>query len=107
MLRGLRRFFGFDSGEEDELEPASDALVWPAIRCIQGRREALHQGRDRRGGGPRARRSVRGRQREGRVIGGRTEADADITASTIVVGGKVRGNLSAAGRVEILPQGGS
>jgi cytoskeletal protein CcmA (bactofilin family) len=39
------------------------------------------------------------------VIGDRAEVDADITASTIVVGGKVRGNLSAAGRVEILPQG--
>ena len=31
--------------------------------------------------------------------------DADISASNIVVGGKVRGNLNATGRVEILPQG--
>src|SRR4030095_1886474 len=35
----------------------------------------------------------------------RAEVDADIGASTIVVGGKVRGNLTATGRVEILPQG--
>ena len=39
------------------------------------------------------------------VVGERAEVDADISATTIVVGGKVRGNLSATGRVEILPQG--
>ena len=39
------------------------------------------------------------------VVGERAEVDADITASTIVVGGKVRGNLTATGRVDILPQG--
>ena len=39
------------------------------------------------------------------VVGERAEVDADISASTIVVGGKVRGNLNATGRVEILPQG--
>ena len=42
----------------------------------------------------------------GRVfVGERAEVDADISASNIVVGGKVRGNLNATGRVEILPQG--
>jgi cytoskeletal protein CcmA (bactofilin family) len=39
------------------------------------------------------------------VVGERAEVDADISAATIIVGGKVRGNLMATGRVEILPQG--
>ena len=39
------------------------------------------------------------------VVGEAAEVDADITAANIVVGGKVRGNLTATGRVDILPQG--
>jgi cytoskeletal protein CcmA (bactofilin family) len=42
----------------------------------------------------------------GRVLVGEgAEVDANINARAIVVGGTVRGNLSAATRVEILPTG--
>ncbi len=39
------------------------------------------------------------------VVGEGVEVQADIAASTIYVGGRVRGNLTATGRVEILPRG--
>jgi cytoskeletal protein CcmA (bactofilin family) len=39
------------------------------------------------------------------VVGEGALVDANITAGSIVIGGTVRGNLSAAGRVEILPSG--
>jgi cytoskeletal protein CcmA (bactofilin family) len=38
-------------------------------------------------------------------VGSEARVDANITASEIVIAGAVRGNLSAAGRVEILPSG--
>lgn len=42
----------------------------------------------------------------GRVfVGEGAEVDANISAAAIVIGGTVRGNLSAATRVEILPSG--
>jgi cytoskeletal protein CcmA (bactofilin family) len=42
----------------------------------------------------------------GRVwVGEGAQVDANITAAAIVIGGTVRGNLSAATRVEILPTG--
>ena len=39
------------------------------------------------------------------VIGDGALVDANITAATIIIGGTVRGNLSATARVEILPSG--
>ena len=39
------------------------------------------------------------------VVGEGALVDANITAATIVIGGTVRGNLSATSRVEILPSG--
>ena len=39
------------------------------------------------------------------VIGDGALVDANISAGTIVIGGTVRGNLSATARVEILPSG--
>jgi cytoskeletal protein CcmA (bactofilin family) len=42
----------------------------------------------------------------GRVfVGEGAEVDANISASAIVIGGTVRGNLSASTRVEIMPSG--
>lgn len=38
-------------------------------------------------------------------VGADAEVDANISATAIVIGGVVRGNLSAATRVEILPTG--
>lgn len=38
-------------------------------------------------------------------VGPEARVDANITASEIVIAGAVRGNLSATGRVEILPTG--
>jgi cytoskeletal protein CcmA (bactofilin family) len=39
------------------------------------------------------------------VIGEHAEVDADIVASTVVVGGTVRGNVTATGRVVVMPPG--
>ena len=38
------------------------------------------------------------------VVTERAEVDADITASHLIVGGRVRGNLHAASRIEVLPR---
>jgi cytoskeletal protein CcmA (bactofilin family) len=108
VLRAIRAFFGFDAGEDEE----TDGLVPPRRAGLPS--TAFHVGE---------RLSIKGEiagegdldlagRFEGTinvqgtvVIGDRAEVDADITALMIVVGGKVRGNLNAAGRVEILPQG--
>ena len=109
MLRGLRRFFGFDSTEEDELEPSSLTALPPSVPSgafrvgeklsIKG--EIVGEGDLELAGRFEGIVSVNGRV----FVGERAEVDADISASNIVVGGKVRGNLNATGRVEILPQG--
>jgi cytoskeletal protein CcmA (bactofilin family) len=109
MLSGLRRFFGFDSGEYEEPEAALTLSSGPqpqtgAFRVgeklsIKG--EIVGEGDLELAGRFEGIVSVNGRV----VVGERAEVDADISASTIVVGGKVRGNLNATGRVEILPQG--
>jgi cytoskeletal protein CcmA (bactofilin family) len=103
----LRRFFGFDSGEYEEPEApvmAPSGSVSGAFRVgeklsIKG--EIVGEGDLELAGRFEGIVNVNGRV----VVGERAEVDADISASTIVVGGKVRGNLNASGRVEILPQG--
>jgi cytoskeletal protein CcmA (bactofilin family) len=107
LLRGIQRFFGFDPGDEED---SPDALAPPAAPpqtsfrvgeklSIKG--EIAGEGDLELAGRFEGVINVNGRV----VVGDRAEVDADITASTIVVGGKVRGNLTASGRVEILPQG--
>jgi cytoskeletal protein CcmA (bactofilin family) len=108
VLKAIQRFFGFDAGDDDEEEP-TPTFVRPALPStafrvgeklsIKG--EIAGEGDLELAGRFEGVVNVQGTV----VIGDRAEVDADITASTIVVGGKVRGNLSAAGRVEILPQG--
>ncbi len=108
MLRAIRGFFGYDAGDDDE-EPHATlsrhaALTATAFRVgeklsIKG--EIVGEGDLELAGRFEGLINVQGTV----VIGDRAEVDADISASTIVVGGKVRGNLSASGRVEILPQG--
>jgi cytoskeletal protein CcmA (bactofilin family) len=103
----LRRFFGFDASEDYEPELTAPVLLGPqagAFRIgeklsIKG--EVVGEGDLELAGRFEGIINVNGRV----VVGERAEVDADITASTIVVGGKVRGNLSATGRVDILPQG--
>jgi cytoskeletal protein CcmA (bactofilin family) len=107
VLRGLRRFFGFETGDDEE--PAAASIPVPpassgAFRVgeklsIKG--EIVGEGDLELAGRFEGVINVNGRV----LVGDRAEVDADITASTIVVGGKVRGNLNASGRVEILPQG--
>jgi cytoskeletal protein CcmA (bactofilin family) len=105
----LRRFFGFDSAEEDELEPSLTTLSFrPALRGVQGREklsikgEIVGEGDLELAGRFEGIVSVNGRG----VRGGNGPRWTPISArSNIVVGGKVRGNLNATGRVEILPQG--
>jgi cytoskeletal protein CcmA (bactofilin family) len=112
VLKGLQRFFGFDSGEDDEFSdvgprrvlPASTATSPAAFRIgeklsIKG--EIVGEGDLELAGRFEGVINVNGRV----MVGDRAEVDADITAATIVIGGKVRGNLSASGRVDILPQG--
>lgn len=110
MLGAIRRFFGFEPVEDDE---PFDALPGPrpsapatagAFRIgeklsIKG--EIAGEGDLELAGRFEGVIHVSGRV----VVGERADVDADISATTIVVGGKVRGNLNATGRVEILPQG--
>jgi cytoskeletal protein CcmA (bactofilin family) len=110
VLRAIQRFFGFEPDEEPD---AADATIphrhagappGGAFRIgeklsIKG--EVIGEGDLELAGRFEGIISVSGRV----VVGDRAEVDADITATTIVVGGKVRGNLNASGRVEILPQG--
>jgi cytoskeletal protein CcmA (bactofilin family) len=106
VLRAIRRFFGFDSADDEPIEPAVRAPALPpgAFRVgeklsIKG--EIVGEGDLELAGKFEGVIDVRGTV----VVRDRAEVDADITASTIVVGGRIRGNLSSAGRVEILPQG--
>lgn len=107
MFRGIKRFFGFDSGEEEGdlfFEPGGSGTPSTGFRagerlCIRG--EVVGEGDLELAGRFEGTINIQGTV----IIGDHAEVDADITASRIVVGGKVRGNLNAAGRVEILPQG--
>jgi cytoskeletal protein CcmA (bactofilin family) len=114
VLRGLRRFFGFDSAEEDELEPSLTTLssgssgssgsppgAFRVGEKLSIKGEIVGEGDLELAGRFEGIVSVNGRV----FVGERAEVDADISASNIIVGGKVRGNLNATGRVEILPQG--
>jgi cytoskeletal protein CcmA (bactofilin family) len=107
LLKGIRRFFGFDI-EEDE-EPSAIPLrhaALPPTAFRVGEKLAIKGEIAGEGDLELAGRFEGVINVQGTVaIGDRAEVDADITALTIIVGGKVRGNLSAAGRVEILPQG--
>jgi cytoskeletal protein CcmA (bactofilin family) len=109
VLSAIRRFFGFETAEEDEesflpTPPRQPPLASTAFRV--GEKLSIKGEIAGEGDLELAGRFEGVVNEQGTVvIGDRAEVDADITASTIVVGGKVRGNLSAAGRVEILPQG--
>jgi cytoskeletal protein CcmA (bactofilin family) len=109
LFKGIQRFFGFDASSDDEDDsPLSmsrqSALPSTAFRvgeklAIKG--EVVGEGDLELAGRFEGVVNVQGTV----VVGDRAEVDADITATMIVVGGKVRGNLSATGRVEILPHG--
>jgi cytoskeletal protein CcmA (bactofilin family) len=109
VLRSVQRFFGFEPADaEDEvadLTPSRPAVSSPqAFRIgekLQIKGEIVGEGDLELAGRFEGVINVNGRV----VVGERAEVDADITAATIVVGGKVRGNLQATGRVEILPHG--
>lgn len=107
MFKGIQRFFGFDTGDEDLVEDDAPQPVSAPPTAFRIGEKLLIKGEVAGDGDL----ELAGRFEgvinvNGRVIvGDRAEVDADISASTIVVGGKVRGNLTATGRVEILPQG--
>lgn len=107
MIRNVRRFFGLDTGDDDEpheLTVRSSAPPPTAFRIGEKLRikgEIVGEGDLELAGKFEGVIDVKGTV----VVADRAEVDADITASTIVVAGKVRGNLTAAGRVDILPQG--
>ena len=108
MFRGLRRFFGFDSAEEEETDMSlttfssgSQSGAFRVGEKLSIKGEIVGEGDLELAGRFEGIVNVNGRV----IVGERAEVDADISASNIVVGGKVRGNLNATGRVEILPQG--
>jgi cytoskeletal protein CcmA (bactofilin family) len=110
VLSAIRRFFGFEAAEDDEdsvlpttslRQPAPVSTAFRVGEKLSIKGEITGEGDLELAGRFEGAVNVQGTV----VIGDRAEVNADITASTIVVGGKVRGNLSAAGRVEILPQG--
>ena len=109
MLSAIRRFFGFEAADEDEdlllpaplRQPPTASTAFRVGEKLTIKGEISGEGDLDLAGRFEGVVNVQGTV----VIGDRAEVDADVTASTIVVGGKVRGNLSAAGRVEILPQG--
>ena len=111
MLKGIRRFFGFESSEDEDAtdflgRPASPSAGASAASFRIGEKLSIKGEIEGEGDLELAGRFEGLIRVSGRVVvGDRAEVDADITATTIVVGGKVRGNLSATGRVEILPQG--
>ena len=105
-MRAIQRFFGFDGGSDEEPDPTSLRHPVPSTAFRVGEKlsikgEIAGEGDLELAGRFEGVVNVQGTV----VIGDRAEVDADITAATIIVGGKVRGNLNAAGRVEILPQG--
>ena len=110
MLSAIRRFFGFEAADDDEeslllpaplRQPPTASTAFRVGEKLTIKGEISGEGDLDLAGRFEGVVNVQGTV----VIGDRAEVDADVTASTIVVGGKVRGNLSAAGRVEILPQG--
>jgi cytoskeletal protein CcmA (bactofilin family) len=113
LFKGIQRFFGFDTGEGDD-DPTAPFGSVSGIQAQASTPAAFRIGEklsikgEIEGEGDL---ELAGRFEglihvSGRVlVGDRAEVDADITATTIIVGGKVRGNLNASGRVEILPQG--
>jgi len=106
-LTAVRRFFGFDhEGEEGappapvrSLPPTSGAFRLGEKISIKG--EISGEGDIELLGRFEGSINVLGTV----VVREGAEVQADIAASTIYVGGRVRGNLTATGRVEILPRG--
>jgi len=113
LFKGIQRFFGFDTGEGDDDPSVSFGPVSgvqapaPAPAAFRiGEKLSIKGEIEGEGDLELAGRFEGLIHVSGRVlVGDRAEVDADITATTIIVGGKVRGNLNATGRVEILPQG--
>ena len=107
MFRSVRRFFGFDAGEEDDPReafvrpPAAPSTAFRIGEKLSIKGEIVGEGDLELAGKFEGVIDVRGTV----MVADRAEVDADITASTIVVAGRVRGNLTASGRVDILPQG--
>lgn len=97
-LRVIQRFFGVDAGEGDVPGPAGTYRVGERLVLrgdISGEGDIELLGRFE------GTVVIRGTV----VIGEKAEVEGDISASQIVVGGRVRGNLSSTGVVEILPTG--
>jgi len=105
MFTGVRRFFGFDQDEDEPLVPARPVPLAPGAYRV-GERLAIKGEISGEGDLELLGRFEGSINVVGTVVVREgAEVDADIAASTILVGGRVRGNLTATGRVEILPQG--
>jgi cytoskeletal protein CcmA (bactofilin family) len=107
LFKGIQRFFGFDTADDDDaFSSVARQHALPSTTFRTGEKlvikgEVVGEGDLELAGRFEGVVNVQGTV----VVGDRAEVDADITATMIVVGGKVRGNLSATGRVEILPHG--
>lgn len=103
----VRRFFGFDHEAEEEPPVPARPLPPPTSGAFRVGEKIAVKGEISGEGDI----ELLGRF-EGSVnvvgtvvVGEGAEVQADIAASTIYVGGRVRGNLTATGRVEILSRG--
>jgi cytoskeletal protein CcmA (bactofilin family) len=110
-IGGLWRFLGFSSSNEDDAPPR--AFVTPAAAA------PVDPGRAVLGSGLALRGEITGEgdfhifgRFEGEIdVSGRVtvseaaQVDANINAASILIAGKVRGNLSATTRLDILPTG--
>lgn len=109
MLDRTLRYLGLSSGVESEPVPAAERLVAPREARdgaslgarLSFRGEVSGEGDFHIGGRFEGDITVSGRV----VVATGAEVDANISAQAIVIGGTVRGNLSASTRVEILPTG--
>jgi len=102
LFRWMRRFFGFgDADVEEDLEPVemiSGYLLGEGL-IIKGK--ITGEGNVRLLGRFEGNVAVSGHV----FVGPRSEVDGDISAISIVVAGRVRGNLTATDGVQILPNG--
>ena len=102
---GIRRFFGFGGHDLDEdldlSAPAAPAGGYIVGEGLTLKGEITGEGDVRLLGRFEGTVAISGAV----FIGQNGEVDGDLSATSIVVAGRVRGNLSATGRVEILPQG--
>ena len=102
VFHWIRRFFGFgepDGDEDFETPPLTSGYLLGEGLTLKG--EITGEGDIRLLGRFEGSVAITGNA----FVGPRAEVDGDISATSIVVAGRVRGNLAATDGVQILPNG--